>query len=201
MDFNWERLRGERVLATNAATFLLPPGVAECAVFGDVPFLRAFRHRLREYVERGGRLINASGRPVDERNHWMLNVSRLNGTKNWGVDRDRSRVRWNRSTGGCAIHVAVLMGAKELVLLGYDMKVGHKNRHNFHQEYEPHYRTDNHPSPMPKPGLRHYEAHYIKPFSRLSDDLDRLGVKCWNANPDSNLRVFPFCDLNDVLRN
>lgn len=196
---DWERLRGERVLATNAAAFLLPPGVAEWSVFGDVPFLRAFRPQLRGYVEGGGNLVNATGRPLDDKNYWMLHPRRLNGTKNWGVDLDGSRVRWNRSTGGCAIHLAVLMGARELVLLGYDMRVGNSREHNFHSEYDSHYRTDKNPTPMPKPVDNHYRSHFLKPFPRIAEDLKGLGVKCLNANCDSELRLFPFCDLDEVL--
>jgi hypothetical protein len=201
---DWEVLRGQKVLACNAAAFLLPEGIAQYAVFGDKPFLRAFRGELRGYADSGGLLINATGRPVEPENHWMYHVRRLFGTKSWGISKDPEWVSWNRSTGGCAINLAYLLGAREIVLLGFDMRAEGK-KHNWHEVYEPHYRTWNGNNPgglMPKPGLSQYQVHFIYAFKRIAEDLKELKVPCWNTYQYSALvdkGYTPYKPLGELL--
>jgi len=129
---------------------------------------------------------------MEEMNYWMIHVKRLNGTKNWGISDDPNVVRWNRSTGGCALNVAYLMGAREIVLMGYDMTMDN-GHHNWHDSYLPHYSAGAQ-VPIPKPGPGHYDAHFVMPFDRLAEELDKRGVAVKNANPNSRLKSFPFCD-------
>lgn len=202
---DWEKLRGQKVLACNAAAFLLPDRLAQYAVFGDKPFLQAFRPRLREYVDKGGFLLNLTGRTPEPMNHWMFHVERVNGSKNWGISTDPDRVRWNRSTGGCAVNVAYLLGAREIVLIGFDMSALGKS-HNWHKEYEPHYAnwTSKTPAPitLPKPLVTHYKNHFAKAFGNIRRDLDWLKVPLWNTFEGSLLvesGLTPFRPLEELL--
>ncbi len=192
--YDWERLRGLKVLATNAAAFLLPVGVTEWAMFGDKPFLNVFRPQLRAYVECGGKLMNITGRPLDEKNHWMHHVKRVNGRKFWGISDDPGVVSWNRSTGGCAVNVAYLMGAREIVLLGFDMSMDN-GHHNWHDEYLPHYGGNPDAQQIPKPDKHHYQRHFLRPFDAIDQELSKRGVKVWNTNPHSALTQFELMDL------
>lgn len=200
---DWECLRGKKVLAINAAAFLLPDGIAQYAVFGDKPFLVAFRSELRGYSSKGGFLINATGRAINPENHWMFHVNRLNGTKHWGISKDPNWLAWNRSTGGCAVNLAYLLGAKEIVLIGFDMRAHSKN-HNWHNAYLPHYNSfkTREPGALPKPELNHYQVHFIYAFKRLAEDLKELGVPWWNTYEGSALvdrGLTPYKPLEDLL--
>lgn len=200
---DWECLRGKRVLATNAAAFLLPTGIAQYAVFGDKPFLRTFRSELRQYVTNGGMLINATGRAIDEKDHWMFHVRVMKGTKFWGIQEDPHYLAWNRSTGGCAVNLAFHLGASEIVLIGFDMRAEGK-KHNWHDVYEPHYAKSESRDVgfLPKPPLTHYQVHFMHAFKRLAEDLKTLKVPWWNTYQYSALvdRGFtPYKPLGELL--
>lgn len=79
------------------------------------------------------------------------------------------------NSGASAIDLAIKEGFKEIILLGYDMKVVN-GRHNFHNDYK------NNP----------VETIYNK-FSKVFDDMLPLpdGITVLNANPNSNLHTFP----------
>lgn len=201
-DMPWDQLRGKNVVACNAAAFSIPKGIAEWAVFGDKLFLKHFRKQLRDYVSDGGKLINATGRKPTDENHWMLQVKRLNGRKAWGLDTDPGILRWNRSTGGCAIDVAFHLGASEIVLLGYDMSMN-GDRHNWHQAYESHYVERNKKTEavwMPRPAPTIYREMMARAFGDIKRDADKYGLKIWNANSKSKLTVFEFIPREEALR-
>lgn len=185
---DWELLRGQKVLGCNAAAFLLPYGIAQYSVFGDKPFLEAFRMELRDYVLAGGFLINATGRVIHPDNHWMFHVKTLKGSKSWGISKDPEQVSWNRSTGGLAVNLAYLLGAREIVLIGFDMRAQAK-KHNWHNVYEPHYESFKLASPkaLPQPALNHYQVHFVHAFKRIAEDLKALQVPIWNTYKDSLL--------------
>lgn len=203
-DIDWKLLWGRPVLCCNAAAFLLPSGLSSWALFGDKLFLKTFRQELRAYVELGGILVNATGRPIDKKNDWMLHVKRHNGTSAWGIvtqdpktPEAPTELAWNRSTGGCAINLAVAMGAKELVLIGFDMKMKDKD-HNWHQVYVPYYRSTK-SDHMPCPDRNIYKSLMSRPFAKIAADLNRLGIKCWNTSLDSALTEFPKLSLKELL--
>lgn len=196
----WEQLLDRATLGCNAAAFLLPRGCCRWALFGDRPFLRAFRNLLRQYVDWGGKLINATGRPIDKENHWMQHVNRVNSRKHWGISEDPYAVRWNRSTGGCAINVAYLMGAKEIVLIGYDMKaIEEKKKHNWHTAYDKFYEPGGNNVGIVRPGLKQYQMNMVHAFPVIAAELERLGVPCWNTYHDSAITSFPYRSLEDFL--
>lgn len=197
---DWELLRGRTVLACNAAAFLLPQGIARWAVFSDRPFLRSFRSQLRAYVDGGGTLFNVPtpGKPIREKDHWIVHIPRLNGRKNWGISEDPGIVRWNRSTGGCAVNVAYLLGATEIVLVGFDMRTDGK-AHNWHGVYDSRYADGGQGWPARPPASHYRTSGMILAFGRIAEDLDRLGVKAWNTCLDSALTVFPYRPIGELL--
>jgi hypothetical protein len=88
------------------------------------------------------------------------------------------------------------MGAREIVLIGYDMGVVGK-RHNFHREYDSFYEGKS--QKLPKPDTGHYRKHLIRPFPRIAEDLAKLEIKCWNTCMSSELVVFPKVPLEELL--
>lgn len=201
---DWKLLWGKPVLACNAAAFLLPSGLSSWAVFGDKLFLKNFRRELHAYVELGGILVNATGRPIDKKNDWMLHVKRHNGSLAWGIilpdpkcPTAPTELAWNRSTGGCAINLAAAMGAKEIVLIGFDMKCGDSG-HNWHSAYDSYYKSTGQDR-MPCPDKNIYKSLLSRPFLKIAEGLDKAGIKCWNASLDSELTEFPKLNLLELI--
>ena len=173
-------IHGKHVVGTNQA-FMLGDWV-DFVCFGDPRFWlwnsNGNGAGIKQY---GGTLVSwAKSRALYK--DGRVKLLRKMGRRGIQVE-DRSAVCWNLSTGASAINLAVLLGAKEIVLLGFDMKIteGAPGRgHNWHDEY----------LARQVPNNTIYEERFLKPFDEIKADLDRLGVKCINANPDSALEVF-----------
>lgn len=165
------------MIAVNCAYKL---GQFEAMFYGD-------RHWLREH---GRGLLDFGGLKVtiikDHIGTPGIKVV-MRDNKNYGVSTDPAVLRWNHNSGGCAINLAVLLGAGRIILLGFDMrKIG--PRYNYHNEY-PRPRKKNH-DPYPR---------FLKTFPDIARDLKQLGIECINATPGSALTAFPIVKLEDVL--
>jgi len=205
----WLQMAGRwNVLGCNVAMWKIPHGVVRYGLFGDKPFLKAFQTQVQEFMSRGGRVIDVTGRPDETKIPWiqelqssMWRVKRLNRADNWGIllddpkTSDPTAVCWNRSVGGCAINVAVNLGAKQIVLIGFDMQMLGKN-HNFHSEYKEHYSSGS----LPEPGPTHYKKHFLQPFPKIAERLKELNIPCWNTCEDSALKEFPYRPLAEFIR-
>lgn len=98
-----------------------------------------------------------------------------------GIDPRPTHVAFNRNSGNSAINLAVHLGAKRIVLLGFDMKPGHWH--------------DNHAHTPPDAV---YQKLYLPPLYQVNHDLAELGVECLNATPGTALTVFPLVNLKEV---
>lgn len=104
--------------------------------------------------------------------------------KGKGITEDRNKVCWNGNSGGSAINIAYHLGAKKIVLVGFDMRRvnGEKNFHNDHKEQQH------------NPFRRH-----LKGFPIIAKDAKRLGLEIINATPGSAIDSFPITTLENVL--
>jgi len=87
------------------------------------------------------------------------------------------------NSGASAINLAIREGFKEIILLGFDMRVT-EGKHNYHT----HYRH----RPNDKVYDR-FQAH----FERIYKELN--GVEVLNATPGSKLKFFPKVGLHEVI--
>ena len=123
-------------------------------------------------------------------NKKWLKVIKKNNTPS-GLSFDPRVLRWNLSSGAAAINLAVLFGAKRIVLLGFDMKkveVDGKERENWHDDYE------RNPNPKRNPYQR-----FLAPFPGIAESAKRHHIQIVNATLGSALMVFPIVDPEDVL--
>jgi hypothetical protein len=91
------------------------------------------------------------------------------------------------NSGYQAINIAVLAGAKRIVLLGYDMRYENKRTHAH----------NGHPQKMP-------ESTYLgfaSKFKSMKPQLEKLGVEVLNATPKSAIDAFPKVSLESILSN
>ena len=89
-------------------------------------------------------------------------------------------------SGFAALNVAVLKGAKRIVLLGYDYRVS-RDRHHYHDGYAQWFDPHNH------------WAGWAKQFDHIAARLDVLDVRVMNASPDSAITTFPRCTIEEGL--
>ena len=186
------RLRGNgtRVIATNHA---YRTGPWDVVVFGDLGFYRSQHEGLLGFAGlKVGTHRSLIGRPglhvVKKKNH------------PFGIRRDRNVLAWNLSTGGMAINLAVHLGARKIVLHGYDMRrvpIGENDvdvdvaasvdgaRCNWHER-----------SGAPK--SKDPYARFLRPFVDIARDLKALNVEGVNATPGSALTEFPIVEPEEV---
>lgn len=85
--------------------------------------------------------------------------------------------------GANALNLAYLFGAREIILLGFDMRAN-GNWHEMHR--------------TPQSAGAH--QRFIPYFVRMAPELKREGVRVINATPGSALTCFPMADLPPLER-
>lgn len=88
-------------------------------------------------------------------------------------------------SGTSAINAAYHLGAKEIVMIGYDMR-GHRW---FNGEWK-------HPRPT-IPEATHLQ--HLEPLNALAKDCEAKGLKVWNASPISRAKCFEYRALETFL--
>jgi len=107
-------------------------------------------------------------------------------------DKSRHSIAWNGNSGASAINVAYWLGARRVVLLGFDMQ-REGGRFNWHDKYPPTKRSkkDNrYPTPY---------RRFLKCWRQVAIDAKRLELEILNATPDSKITLFPSVLLEDTL--
>ena len=173
---------GRRTIGVNAAYSL--GSWFDVLYWGDEQFLN--RHWKGVSMFNGLRVTTCPkhlGRPG-------VHVVRME-THPHGIARADSTIRFNNSSGGGAIGLAVLFGVARIVLLGYDMQWN--GAFNWHDLY------NNKKAGKIDPKRLETYNRFRKPFLHIADDLKQLGIECINATPGSALDVFPIVEPSEVL--
>lgn len=95
-------------------------------------------------------------------------------------------IHYGNNSGFQAVNLAILFGATEIVLVGFDMRIVGNQSHFF----------GNHKSPLTD---SHSFVIWVQEFANASKQLDALGVRIINATPGSALRCFPMMPLEEAL--
>jgi hypothetical protein len=117
---------------------------------------------------------------LDPRARQWPGVTVLRNTGDSGLELDPTGLRTGRNSGYQAINLAVHLGARRVILLGYDMKGGH-----WHKP---------HPDASRPPF-----AICLKHFATLPAPLKAAGVEVINCTPGTALTAFPCRLLREVL--
>ena len=115
-----------------------------------------------------------------------IKVLRNTGTR--GLERAPTGLRTGRNGGYQAINLAVHLGARRILLLGYDMKPAADGRTHWFGDHE------DWPT---RPNL--YRDVFLPHFEGLAHALDAIGVAVVNCTPGSALEAFPKAPLEQAL--
>lgn len=174
---DWSRLEGRCVIGCNDA-YKLGPKIVKCAYFGDLNWWRIHHWvALRQFK---GLKVTCAPEYIREQDIYPLQRKPRKICK-------APSVGWFNSTGASAVNLAIILGAKKVVLLGFDMKLTNGDS-NWYVNLKN------------KPDASVY-PRFIQGFEMLRSDLKDtwLDVEVVNANPDSAMDVFPKVKLEDVL--
>lgn len=147
---------------------------ADVAYFGDYTAIKHYRPKLApltcaEWV--------TADRNAAER--WKLTFLKPTGANGLCLQ----RVHVNGNSGAQAINVAAAFGAREILLLGFDMRDARDGRaHWFGQ----------HPAPLVRTQLY---GEWLQKFEAVARDAQQMGIRIVNCTPGGALECFPRCDI------
>lgn len=118
----------------------------------------------------------------------MPNLKFLHGAYKGSPQEDRSYLSVKAHSGVAAINLAVLLGAKDIVLLGYDMKVDSEGNHNYHNEHTRNIQETT------------YRKRFIPALEEMVEPLADRGIQVFNASVDSALECWPKVYLDEYVR-
>lgn len=116
---------------------------------------------------------------------WGVNL--IKGKDGIGFSFDPEVIHYGSNSGFQAINLALLFGARKIVLVGFDMRHVNGKAHFF----------GNHPKELHQNTDEHYRA-YVKHFDRAAKKLPSH-ISIVNATPGSALTCFPAVDLEDTI--
>ena len=191
--FDFDRLKGERVIAVNAAFIF--------CMFADILFFMDKANFHAPLTK--GRMRDGAKKAWEDFKGYKVFLDLLNNRKIPGCYQlyanstipmglthtmKKGLVHGDNSGHG-ALNLAYCLGANPIYLLGYDFYfVGPKKiRGHFHKIY-------NHE--LSETGFK----SFIKYFKKSSEILRRVGIQVYNCNPKSHLKYFDFADIDKVLK-
>lgn len=168
--FDFSRLRGRRCVAVNRAFEVVP--WAEVLFFMDLRFWNWYSRQVLETVSPETRIVTAAAGIRHPRVETVVARGGAGLETKWGF------VRHGNNSGYAAVNIAVQLGARLVVLLGYDMRPDAGGRHHWHDGYPVPQRPD-----VYRRMLQHWQS--------LESACRAAGVVVINATPGSALRTFP----------
>jgi hypothetical protein len=184
---NLTALRGEKLLGVNQA-FELPDLPVEYCYSGDRRWYGWNWKRLRDSHYRGIMITSYTHfTPMPEAP--VLNVRRV---AQHGISSAHpGLVAWNGHSGATAVNVAYWLGARRIVLLGFD-QTHDRGVFNWHDRYPRQKRNPN--GFFPNPYRR-----FLSCWQAIAADAKKLGVEILNATDGGQLHCFPRVRLEETL--
>lgn len=177
--FDWSLIENRQCIAVNGGHAL---GWPPFCYFSDVDW---YENSIRE---RG--LVDYGGMLVTIHTHFQ-DIPGVHCMRRGppGLNPNPDTLAWNLNSGATAINLAYHLGAKRVVLIGFDMKPREEangTRHNWYFNYR-----------LPKGGQYNL---FLKQFPMIARDAEKLGLEIVNATPGSAVTSFPMVKLEDELR-
>jgi len=152
--------------------------------FGDCGWYLPHRERLAQWP---GLKITSCRRFENKSRDESETIKYLKRDKTkLGISRNPSTVCWNNNSGFAAISVAAHLGARQIVLLGFDMTLDEQGFSHWNA---------GHGSAKRKPPF----ARHLAGEKQIAADAREMGIEIVNASPISAIRAFKKVKLKEVL--
>jgi hypothetical protein len=174
-----------RVLAIKEAHLLAP--WADCLYAGDAKWWRGYRG-AQKFT---GLKYTIAQDPNEEPMGDWPGVQVLQNTGTDGLEAEPTGLRTGYNSGYQAIGLAVHLGVRRIVLLGFDCWTGPSGKQNWFEGYPHLVRSHHVPSPYPI---------FLQAFASLVEPLTAAGVEVVNATRWTMLTAFPYLSLEEALK-
>jgi len=171
-------LHDRNVIGINAA-YLIGDWI-DIVFFHDEEFWQANKTELEKHP---GQLVTCNSRFMNRPHPKVLYIPK-DRSKLYGIHDNPNFVAWNHNSGAAAISLASHLGAKKIILLGFDMNASSGVSH-FHSQYN-------------QKRLPPFEKHLFG-FPQIAEDAKRLGIEIINCSIESSIDVFEKRNLEEVI--
>lgn len=178
LGFDFDRLRGQSVVAVNAAGYAVP--WAGALYFNDNSFFEKHEAMVRAWA---GVAITGSRRSAAAMPDLVFPVH----VQGRGWSREAHWVRCGRSSGHTAVNIASLLGAEQVILLGFDGDIAPDGRSHFHDRYDRDIDRSK------------YTDDFGPKWAGMNLAAVNVGIHVFNATPGSRIEEFPMIDLDEIL--
>lgn len=178
-------IHDKHVIGINVA-YMLGSWV-DIVFFGDRNFFLNHQQRLADFP---GLKVSCSSQT--DRYNWVKYTPMDYGHPR-GISPNPRFVSWNYNSGAASISLAAHLGAKRIILLGFDMKLDETERQHFHNCYG----RLNVKNPKRHVGLP-FNRHLLG-FPEIAKDAQRMRIEIINASPDSAIKDFKKMTVKDIL--
>ena len=173
---------GESILAVNDAYKMFPR--ADVLYACDAAWWEVNRF-VPDFT--GERWTSHSLNPKNDKTNFhnkdLFNI--IAGSSAAGFSTNPAVIHYGNNSGFQAVNLAILFGAAEIVLVGFDMRIVDNKSHFF----------GNHKTPLRD---SHSFLGWINDFNEANKRL-KAGVRIVNATPNSALKCFPMVSLEEVI--
>ena len=181
-NFDWNLLKDECTIGCNSA-FIHGSEICNICIFGDTKWFNKFKGELNHF---DGLVFTSHREYMYSKIEWLWWLPR----KPKGLS--KKELGWNKNTGSNAINLALILGAKRVYLLGFDMKLLDPKCPNWHDRL------------IHKLDIFNAELYkrFNKGFKEVARCLPRAfpGSQIINVTDDSNLDAFPKISLKDFWK-
>ncbi len=175
--FNWNLLKGKKTIAINKAIQFYPN--ADVVYWTDGRFHDWFKDEISKF--KGLKYT------ITPRENFIEGVSLLKRGIKFGLETAPNALAHGNNSGYAAINLAIHLGAKKIILLGYDMSNSGKESH-FHDGYKVNATSE-----------KIYTTHFLPGFSVLKESIKGMNIKILNASSESKLKTFPIITIDEAL--
>jgi len=184
--FDFDQLKGMRTIGINDACFL---GAEYCnaCFFGDHMWWDYHWEKNRKLILNypGSFITNSPFRPTKPFPEFVKQARRDNDGW-WTLN--NARISWNRQSGAAGIHLAWLLGATSVILIGFDMGLSRTGESNWHPNEVS----------VNKESTYHSFAEGLLNMKRAMETKG-IDMPIVNANPDSKLDLWPRMPYKEAM--
>ena len=168
--FDWSLLHGRHTIGCNAA-FALGVDVCNICYFADKKWWDAFHEELAEYT---GLVVTDQPQLKGIAPEWVHVMRRQ--SEGLGTN----AIGFNSNSGCAATNLALILGAKRVLLLGFDMRLSAEHKPNWHDKVIDRANPD-------------LYVRFRRGFDRVKTCLPQVfpGCEIINVTDGSNLDCFP----------
>jgi len=172
-------------------SYLLGEWVDVC-FFGDEQWYNWHRQPLKSF---GG--LKVTCHPRNTQMQEVLHVEQ-DHSKKFGISKDPSKIIFNYNSGSASINLACCFGAKNIILIGFDMCNTNEDTH-WHKGHWEHLHKNGKPNRNIIQQQRNPYDRFLKGFNQIEIDVKKLKVNIYNCSLNSAIPNFPKCTLKEAL--